>query len=427
MELTHKTVADTKIGRYEQQGIDCTGTGGTFQITYNGVSTGALQFNDAFVNLETALNGLSTLGPNAVSVSNPNSLANVCASGNFIITFNTEGDKLPLEFVTTSLTGGTVTVSEKQKGGLIVYYSGGNTGLYHVGYVPTVKGQYDMTIKIDNVDIETDLSAGIWVYSAISSAIHSTHTATTFATEGVMEYFTIQAIDRFENELDTSIGADETFFAVLEGTADSRSGLSGDIVIHPKMAEKYPNTDGTYQLEYHPKIAGNYTLSLTQRSAGGLLATYYINDDLSSNVSGVEPHCKSSMVGNCDSTQIDKNIDFDWGNYGPAFAAFPNEYFSVLWRGEIKSSAAGSYRFSANAKNGIRVFIDGNAVIDEWLATSTEVSGAITLKANTFYTIRVEYREVTAKASVKLSWLVSPDRVKKLSYHPLHCITLVIW
>ena len=135
------------------------------------------------------------------------------------------------------------------------------------------------------------------------------------------------------------------------------------------MAEKYPNTDGTYQLEYHPKIAGNYTLSLTQRSAGGLLATYYINDDLSSNVSGVEPHCKSSMVGNCDSTQIDKNIDFDWGNYGPAFAAFPNEYFSVLWRGEIKSSAAGSYRFSANAKNGIRVFIDGNAVIDEWLAT----------------------------------------------------------
>ena len=83
VELTHKTVADTKIGRYEQQGIDCTGTGGTFQITYNGVSTGALQFNDAFVNLETALNGLSTLGPNAVSVSNPNSLANVCASGNW--------------------------------------------------------------------------------------------------------------------------------------------------------------------------------------------------------------------------------------------------------------------------------------------------------------------------------------------------------
>ena len=310
VELTHKTVADTKIGRYEQQGIDCTGTGGTFQITYNGVSTGALQFNDAFVNLETALNSLSTLGPNAVSVSNPNSLANVCASGNFIITFNTEGDKLPLEFVTTSLTGGTIAVSEKQKGGLIVYYSGGNTGLYHVGYVPTVKGQYDMTIKIDNVDIETDLSAGIWVYM-LYPVQFILLTATTFATEGVMEYFTIQAIDRL-NELDTSIGADETFAVPKEQLIQKWFG--GDIVIHPKMAEKYPNTDGTYQLEYHPKIAGNYTLSLTQRSAGGLL-TYYINDDLSSNVSGVEPHCKSSMVGNCDSTQIDKNIDFDWGSY----------------------------------------------------------------------------------------------------------------
>ena len=65
------------------------------------------------------------------------------------------------------------------------------------------------------MDIETDLSAGVWVYSAKSSAVHSTHTATTFATEGVMEYFTF-TIDRFGNELDSSITEDERF-AILEG------------------------------------------------------------------------------------------------------------------------------------------------------------------------------------------------------------------
>jgi hypothetical protein len=118
------------------------------------------------------------------------------------------------------------------------------------------------------------------------------------------------------------------------------------------------------------------------------------------------------MIGNCDSTQIDKNIDFDWGNYGPAFASFPNEYFSVLWRGEIRSTTAGKYKFYANAKNGIRLYIDANLIIDEWSAASSEVSGEIMLKANTFYAIKVEYREVTAKASVKLSWLV-PESSKK--------------
>ena len=150
------------------------------------------------------------------------------------------------------------------------------------------------------------------------------------------------------------------------------------------MTEKFPNTDGTYALSYHPRIAGNYTLSLTQRSAGGLLATYFINDDLTSNVSGTQPHCSPTMVGNCDSTQLDKTINFDWGNYGPDFASFPNEYFSVLWKGEIKSSEAGLYRFFANAKNGIRLYISGNVVIDEWTATASEVHGEILLKSNEF-------------------------------------------
>ena len=55
-----------------------------------------------------------------------------------------------------------------------MYYEAGNSGLYNVGYIPTVKGQYSISVKIDNVDIETDLSSGVWVYSAKSSAVHST-------------------------------------------------------------------------------------------------------------------------------------------------------------------------------------------------------------------------------------------------------------
>ena len=50
------------------------------------------------------------------------------------------------------------------------------------------------------------------------------------------------------------------------------------------------------------------------------------------------------------------------------------------------------------------VFIFPAIVIDEWTATASEVHGEILLKSNEFYSIKVEYREITAKASVKLLW-----------------------
>ena len=89
----------------------------------------------------------------------------ICGSKYFSISFTSEGDKLPFQFISSDLVG-SISVKEQRKGGLVVYYAGGNSGLYNVGYIPTVKGQYSISVKINNVDIETDLSAGVWVYSA---------------------------------------------------------------------------------------------------------------------------------------------------------------------------------------------------------------------------------------------------------------------
>ena len=84
----------------------------------------------------------------------------------FSISFTSEGDKLPLQFISSDLVG-SISVREQRKGGLVVYYAGGNSGLYNVGYIPTVKGQYSISVKIDNVDIETDLSAGVGLFGKI--------------------------------------------------------------------------------------------------------------------------------------------------------------------------------------------------------------------------------------------------------------------
>ncbi len=72
-----------------------------------------------------------------------------------------------------------VVVSEYVKGGVDVKYI--SDGLYNVTYVLDVKGRYYQTIRINNVDVETDLSAGVFVVPTQSSAIHSWHTGALWA------------------------------------------------------------------------------------------------------------------------------------------------------------------------------------------------------------------------------------------------------
>jgi LysM repeat protein len=97
-------------------------------------------------------------------------------------------------------------------------------------------------------------------------------------------------------------------------------------------------------------------------------------------------------------------IDFNWGNKSP-IAGVTADYFSVRWTGEFPF-AGGTYQFYARADDGIRVFVDGVAIIDEWhLATDRTYWAGITLNAGT-HVVKVEYFELTGDALAKL-WLWS--------------------
>jgi len=97
----------------------------------------------------------------------------------------------------------------------------------------------------------------------------------------------------------------------------------------------------------------------------------------------------------------DSVIDFDWGQGTPA-ADVPADAFSVRWTRQF-DFPSGGYQFDIEVDDGVRVFIDGQLVLDEWKVTSTTSYGfQRVLDGPT--EIRVEYFDAGGNATIRFQW-----------------------
>jgi LysM repeat protein len=101
-------------------------------------------------------------------------------------------------------------------------------------------------------------------------------------------------------------------------------------------------------------------------------------------------------------TRNDNTIYFNWGSGSPA-AAVSSDYFSAVWNGDF-SFAAGTYRFTATADDGIRVYLDGNLMIDEWHNSSTRTYWAELYVTAGSHHVKVQYFENNGDAVAKVYW-----------------------
>jgi hypothetical protein len=97
----------------------------------------------------------------------------------------------------------------------------------------------------------------------------------------------------------------------------------------------------------------------------------------------------------------DAAIDFDWG-YGSPAAGIPSDGFSVRWT-RTSNLQAGSYRFTATSDDGVRLWVNGHLLIDQWH------DQAFTAYSDTIYVpdnapIEMEYYENGGVAAVRLTW-----------------------
>src|SRR5262249_5564875 len=102
-------------------------------------------------------------------------------------------------------------------------------------------------------------------------------------------------------------------------------------------------------------------------------------------------------------------LNFDWGLGSPGGSCgVPTDNFSARWTRTVYFNA-GTYRFTATADDGVRVYIDGVMYINAWIdQPPTTYNGKVTLSAGN-HTVRMDYYEHGYGAVAALSWAPVQD------------------
>ncbi|HYE05164.1 MAG TPA: PA14 domain-containing protein, partial [Planctomycetota bacterium] len=134
-----------------------------------------------------------------------------------------------------------------------------------------------------------------------------------------------------------------------------------------------------------------FVRSVTQPPSGtgdGLTATYH--DDMG--------------LADARLTRVDGTVDFAWGEASPA-SVIAADTFSVRWTGSVEAAFTEQYEFLTTSDDGIRLWIDGALIIDQWNDHGPTVHGGLAqLVAGRRHAVRLEYFENGGGATARLEW-----------------------
>jgi hypothetical protein len=104
-------------------------------------------------------------------------------------------------------------------------------------------------------------------------------------------------------------------------------------------------------------------------------------------------------------TRVDATVNFNWAGNSPV-SGVGIDNFSVRWTGQVQAPVSGNYTFSTTADDGVRLWVNGQLLIDNWVdqSATTKTSAAVALVAGTRYDIKMEYFEHGGDAVAKLLW-----------------------
>jgi hypothetical protein len=117
--------------------------------------------------------------------------------------------------------------------------------------------------------------------------------------------------------------------------------------------------------------------------------------------------------------RIDPTVNFDWGGWGGVgwpWPGFEPDDFRVTWSGYVETpfDKTGDYTFCTRTDDGVRLYVDGVLLIDEWVDQSaTEHCGTIYLEGGQIYRLVMEYYEAGGDAVAELRWQ-PPDGQKHI-------------
>jgi len=99
----------------------------------------------------------------------------------------------------------------------------------------------------------------------------------------------------------------------------------------------------------------------------------------------------------------DAEVNFDWGGGSPD-PAIPPDNFSVRWTRDVYFETTGHYTFSTTTDDGVRLWVDGRLIIDQWKDQPATTHTATIYLTQGTHPVRMEYYEHLGNALARLSW-----------------------
>ncbi|MER7807793.1 PA14 domain-containing protein [Streptomyces sp900116325] len=127
----------------------------------------------------------------------------------------------------------------------------------------------------------------------------------------------------------------------------------------------------------------------------------------------------TSFSGTPKKTDCDSLIDQNWGTGAPA-SGLPKDNFGVRWSLTRDFGSGGPFTFTAAARDGIRVYVDGVRKVDIWknVSTTQKKTVNVTVPKGT-HSLRIDFVNWTGSADVKFAYAprttASVDKVKPLT------------
>jgi hypothetical protein len=183
-------------------------------------------------------------------------------------------------------------------------------------------------------------------------------------------------------------------------------------------AVTYYTLDGTTPTTNSIHYTGPFTLTNTVgvqaiaaewgAVSSGIATAGFVNSSIAGDGTGLQGayYADQDQTFNNPPTleRIDPTINFNWENAPPDPSIGLTNY-TAEWTGSVKPQFSETYTFYATAEDGVRVWVDGQLIIDEWFdQPTTTYQGSIALNAQQLYDIQVEYYEDQGGGLIELAW-----------------------
>ena len=133
------------------------------------------------------------------------------------------------------------------------------------------------------------------------------------------------------------------------------------------------------------------TVSIVLIRQGGLYAEYFNN---------------AFLDGVPAITRVENFLDYDWGE--GLITEQAGDFVSIHWYGKLRAPYSEDYTLIFSGDDGFRVYFEQELLIDRWATCCDDMTIRLSLTADTFYDLVLEFREFQESARFKVEW-ISPQ------------------